>query len=93
MNKKIKIIIALVTGFVIAMMLMGVAIYFGYTKAYSIHVDALTVRILGIPIYELTKAGSEYAGKTMGTYMGIFCGICMILAFSIEEIISKIRCR
>ena len=41
--------------------------------------------------YELTKAGSEYVGKAMGIYMGIVCGIGMILAVCVEEIISKVR--
>lgn len=91
MKKIIKIIVALVAGFVIAMILMSIVIYFGYTEAYNTNVSALTVRILAMPIYELTKAGSEYVGKAMGIYMGIVCGIGMILAVCVEEIISKVR--
>lgn len=41
--------------------------------------------------YELTKAGSEYVGKAMGIYMGIVCGIGMLLAVCVEELISKVR--
>jgi len=67
-KKKIKIVIALAIGFAIAMVLMSVVIYFGYTNAYSTGVDTLTVKILGIPIYELTKSGTEYVGKTIGIY-------------------------
>lgn len=70
MKKKIKILIALIVGFALAMLLMSVAIYFGYTNAYSTDVNTLTVKILGIPIYELTKSGTEYIGKSIGVYMG-----------------------
>ena len=51
----------------------------GYTNAYSTDVNTLTVKILGIPIYELTKSGTEYIGKSIGVYMGAVCGICMAL--------------
>ena len=70
MKKKIKILIALIVGFALAMLLMSVAIYFGYTNAYSTDVNTLIVKILGIPIYELTKSGTEYIGKSIGVYMG-----------------------
>lgn len=90
-GKRTKIIIALIVGFAIAMLLMAVYIYFGYTKAYSSDVDALTVRMLGIPIYKITKTGTAYAGKVMGPYMGLVCGICMLFTVSIEEVVSKVR--
>ena len=80
MKKKIKILIALIVGFALAMLLMSVAIYFGYTNAYSTDVNTLTVKILGIPIYELTKSGTEYIGKSIGVYMGAVCGICMAIS-------------
>ena len=70
MKKKVKILIALIVGFALAMLLMSVAIYFGFTNAYSANVNALTVKILGMPIYELTKSGTEYIGKSIGIYMG-----------------------
>lgn len=91
MKKKIKILIALVVGFAVAMLLMSVVIYFGYTNAYSTDVNALTVKILGIPIYELTKSGTKYVGKSIGIYMGAVCGICMLLSVVVEELISKAR--
>lgn len=91
MKKKFKILIALIAGFVLAMLLMSVAIYFGYTNAYSTYVNILIVKILGIPIYELTKSGTEYIGKSIGVYMGVVCGICMVLSVIIEELISKAR--
>lgn len=59
MKKKIKILIALIVGFALAMLLMSVAIYFGYTNAYSTDVNTLTVKILGIPIYELTRGAQK----------------------------------
>ena len=59
------------------MLLMSVAICFGFTNAYSTNVNALTVKLLGMPIYELTKSGTEYLGKSIGIYMGAVCGICI----------------
>lgn len=59
MKMKNRILIALAVGFVIAMLLMSVKIYFGFTNAYSTNINVLTVKILGIPIYELTKSGCE----------------------------------
>lgn len=91
MKKKAKIGVALIIGFVIAIILMGVVIYFGYTNAYSANVDTLTVKILGIPIYELKKSGTEYVGKTIGIYMGVVCGGCMFLSVIAEELISRVK--
>ena len=91
MKMKNRILIALAVGFVIAMLLMSVKIYFGFTNAYSTNINVLTVKILGIPIYELTKSGSEYFGKSRGIYMGAVCGLCMILSVIIEEIFVKVR--
>ena len=91
MKMQIRILIALAIGFVIAMLLMSVKIYFGFTNAYSTNVNALTVKILGIPIYELIKSGTEYFGKSIGIHMGALCGLCMILSVIIEEIFFKMK--
>lgn len=91
MKNKVKLILALVIGFVIAMIIMSIAIYFGYTSAYSTGVELFTVRVLGIPIYELSKTGTEYAGVSNGICMGMFCGICMSIAVAIKIIIERIR--
>ena len=91
MKMKNRILIALAVGFVIAILLMSVKIYFGFTNAYSTNINELTVKILGIPIYELTKSGSEYFGKSIETHMRAICGICMALSVIIEEIFFKVR--
>ena len=91
MKMKNRILIALAVGYVIAILLMSVKIYFGFTNAYSTNINVLTVKILGIPIYELTKSGSEYFGKSIGTHMGAICGICMALSVIIEEIFFKVK--
>lgn len=93
MNKKIKIIIALSLGFVIAIICMGIAIYFAYCQAYNTNIGALTVRVFGIPIYELTRTGTFYVGKAVGKYMGVLCLIFMVIGVFVEEIISEIRHR
>ncbi|NMA84636.1 MAG: LlsX family protein [Epulopiscium sp.] len=91
MKRRTKVIIALVIGFAVAMILMSIAIYFGYTKAYNSGVESHVVKLFGIPIYELTKTGSEYSGTTLGAYMGLVCGIFMVLSLAIEASINKVR--
>lgn len=91
MKKHVKITIALVGGFVVAMLLMTIAIFIGYTKAYDTGVETSIVRLVGIPIYTLTKSGSKYVGESQGVYMGLVCGICMFLSVATEEIIALIK--
>lgn len=96
MKKKVKILIALVVGFAVAMLLMSVVIYFGYTNAYSTDVNALTVKILGIPIYELTKSGTKYVGKSIGIYMGqyvvfVCCSVLLLKNLSAKQDINKFQ--
>ena len=91
MKMKNRILIALAVGYVIAILLMSVKIYFGFTNAYSTNINVLTVKILGIPIYELTKSGTEYFAKSIGIHMGAVCGLCMTLSVIIEEIFFKVR--
>lgn len=45
------------------MLIMGIFIYFGYTKVYETDVELFTVKILGLPIYQLTKIGGAYVNK------------------------------
>ncbi len=91
MKRKTKVIIALAIGFVMAMILMSVAIYFGYTKAYSSGIESRVVKLLGIPIYELTKSGTKYVGTSMGPYMGLICGIFMAISVGVESLINKVK--
>ena len=57
MKKRIKLLLTLIVGFAVAMLSMGIFIYFGYTKVYETDVELFTVKILGLPIYQLTKIG------------------------------------
>ena len=91
MKRKTKIILALIIGFVVAMISMSIAIYFGYASAYKHMQDTVTVKALGIPIYELKKSGADYIGTSKGMYMGLFCGIFMALGVVIEMITEKVR--
>jgi hypothetical protein len=91
MKRKTKIILALIIGFVFAMVVMTIAIYFGYVSAYKHMQDMVTVKALGIPIYELKKRGTDYTGISKGMFMGLFCGIFMVLAVAIEIIVEKIK--
>ena len=93
MKERIKLLLTLVAGFAVAMLIMGIFIYFGYTKAYETDVELFTVKILGLPIYQLTKTGSSYVGESQGIYMGIFCGICMVGTIAVEKMGTALRKR
>lgn len=87
---KKKIIITLLASFIIAMIIMSVAIFIAYTSAYKTGVGASTVKLLGLPIYEIFKSGTKYKGQSKGIYMGAFCGICMLSGVFIEVFIDKL---
>ncbi len=91
MKHSLKIALALVIGFAAAMLLMTVAIFFGYTAAYRSGVESSAVRLLGIPIYLLTRSGNVYLGHSQGIYVGAVCGICMALSVAMEEIIRHVK--
>lgn len=63
MKKKIKLLLTLIVGLAVAMLIMGIFIYFGYRKVYETDVELFTVKILGLPIYQLTKIGGAYVNK------------------------------
>ncbi|HJA40437.1 MAG TPA: LlsX family protein [Firmicutes bacterium] len=90
MKKKAEMVLALIIGFAVAMILMSVAIYFGYSNAYRLDVERYTVKLLGISIYELTRIGTEYVGAAIGKHMGLICGIFMALSFTIDMVIRKL---
>lgn len=95
-NKKKKIlwlVVALTIGLVIAMIIMTVAIYFGFSTAYSLGTSNYSVKILGLKIYELSKVRDTYTGTSVGVNMGIFCMGCMALTSIIEQIIVRLRQR
>lgn len=91
MKRRTKRILALAAGFAIAMILMSIAIYFGYTGAYRTGGALFTVRLCGLPIYDLTWTGDAYAGASRGPYMGLVCGVCMIAALAAELIAERVR--
>lgn len=88
MKRWLRVLIAVGAGFGIAMLIMTMAIYFGYTHAYASGGALYDVRILGIKIYELALDGEKYSGVSIGENMGIFCGICMAAAVIVEELIA-----
>ena len=50
-SKNIKtIIIAIIVGFAVAMLIMAIAIYFGYTNAYNSNVNDMNVSLFGMPL-------------------------------------------
>lgn len=93
MNKKTWVFTALGIGFAIAIMSMAIAIYFGYTYAYRTETDMFTVKLFGLPIYELTRSGEKYVGESIGINMGGICGICMVVSIIVVKIIHIVRHR
>lgn len=90
MKRAFIIILSLVIGFVIAMILMSIFIYFGYSSAYNTGVEQYTVKLFGISIYKLTRFETEYLGEAIGPNMGIICVICMAVSFVTEELIRRL---
>ena len=88
----LRILIFLVSGFVIAMICMTIAIFLGYSNAYKSSEDIYSVYLFGLKIYNLTKTGTEYAGTSMGMNMGILCMGFMAATVGIEEIVRKLIC-
>lgn len=90
MKKSIRIIIILLVGFVIAIVLMAIAIYFGYSDAYSEGGLEHTVNLLGLDIYQLKLVGNEYIGVSDGPAMGKFSCLVMVVTLILEEILHRI---
>lgn len=95
MEKKMKnsktIIIAIIVGFAVAMLVMAVAIYFGYTNAYNSNVNDMNVSLFGIDIYNLKKNGNKYNGSSIGQNMGIVCAIFIAGSVYIERVITRFK--
>lgn len=91
MKNKMKLVFALIVGLIFALVLMWVLIYLGYSEAYRLNVEAYDVAILGLPIFALTKMGTEYAGQSIGKNMGLVCGICMVASVFFLKLIQKIK--
>ncbi len=87
----LKTAVPILIGFLIAMTLMAIMIYFGYTEAYVSNIETLTVKMVGIPIYELTKTGAEYTGTALGPNMGIICAVFILLSFCVGGVIGAIK--
>lgn len=90
MKKSIRIIITLAAGFAIAIVLMSVAIYFGYSDAYAQGGLEHSVHLLGLDIYHLRLAGNEYIGQSNGPAMGKFSCLVMVVTLISEEALRRI---
>ena len=85
------IIISIIVGFAVAILVMAVAIYLGYTNAYNSNVNEINISIFGINIYSLTKNVDKYNGSSIGQNMGIICTIFIAGAVCIERIITRVK--
>lgn len=93
LNFPVRILLALIAGFAVAMAYMALRIYFGYSYAYGAQAPACTVTALGIDIYHIVRTADGYAGSGIGPNMGVVCGICMAAAALLAALIGKLRRR
>ena len=91
LKKILKIAVPILTGLLIASVLMAVIISFGYTEAYASNAEKLTVKMVGLPIYELNRTSSEYTGTGLGLNMGIISGSFILFSFVVSGVISAIK--
>ena len=76
---------AIIAGIVMGIALCAVVISFGYHHAYSALPASYDVRLLGLPIYHLTRVGEAYAGAPVPrnmVFVGILCSL--VLAVLVE---------
>ena len=79
-----------IIGFVVAMVVMSIAIFFGYTDAYETSVDSMYVKILGVPVFVLKKSGDSYVGRSLGPNMGAICLAFIFISIIIQTIGQRI---
>ena len=95
MKRKMKnsktIIIAIIVGLAVAMLVMAVAIYLGYTNAYISNVNEINISIFGINIKKKKKNVDKYIGSSIGQNMGIICVIFIAGAICVERLITKVK--
>ena len=86
-----RIFISLGIGFILAMIVMSIKIYFGYAYAYKSGADGYMVKVFGIGIYALIRHGDIYLGTAMGKGIGLLCTIFMVCSMMVEQVVTKIR--
>ena len=91
MRTALKIVLAWAIGFGVAMLIMAVAIYFGYSNAYRQGQQTSEVYLFGLNIYHLTLQGRKYVGTPVGEEMGKFCSTISLIAIVIEELFRRLR--
>ena len=76
---------AIIAGIVMGIALCAVVISFGYHHAYSALPASYDVRLLGLPLYHLTRVGETYTGVPVPrnmVFVGILCSL--VLAVLVE---------
>ncbi|OMG16138.1 LlsX family protein [Actinomyces naeslundii] len=80
-----RLSIAIIAGIIMGVALCAVMISFGYRHAYSALPASYDVRLLGLPIYHLTRVGETYTGVPVPrnmVFVGILCSL--VLAVLVE---------
>ena len=82
-----RLSVAIIVGIIIIMgvTLCAVMISFGYHHAYSALPASYDVRLLGLPLYHLTRVGETYTGVPVPrnmVFVGILCSL--VLAVLVE---------
>lgn len=85
MKKNLRRLFALGLGFIIGCIFVGILIYFGYYHAYEAAVKSVTVKFLGLSLYEIVQNGETYVGTAIGPNIGVISTIFALLALLVEE--------
>lgn len=91
MKTALRVVLAWAIGVGVAMLIMAIAIYFGYSNVYRQGQQTSEVYLFGLNIYHLTLQGNKYVGTAVGEEMGKFCSSISLIAIVIEELFRRLR--
>lgn len=91
MKRLLRILLVLAIGFGLAMLIMAIDIYVGYSRAYAGGLNYETVHLFGIKIYQISRSGNRYIGKSVGINMGIVSAVIMACVYGLSALIFRLR--
>ncbi|MBC1743467.1 LlsX family protein [Listeria welshimeri] len=88
-NPTIRIITSIVLGIIIGFLICFVAISMGYNQMNDATLTDYSVKVFGLPIFDIQRVGSDLVGTPNNSSM-MFIGVIfsMILAIVIEIVVS-----
>lgn len=86
-----RITIAIVVGILISVAVTAIMIAVGYSHAYANNSADADVRLLGVPLYHITRNGEQYTGQPVMQNMVFFGLVCSLLLSLIAELLWRGR--